>query len=237
MAQLVVDLSQGRLGGLEAPLDAVVPVHQHLGLDDGYQPRLLAQRRVPRQGVGVDLQAVAARGPVADGEYAAPFGEPRAQLVVLGQPVPKAVEALGHLLSGGAGQGSAARVRLDAEDDPLVLEHPVGENKYLAPIFNRGPYPLSGDTNTILQSAVDPLKIDAPARFMPSLRMVVDVGEWDEARFVLPGGQSGNPLSPHYDDQLRYWLRGESLKMPFSDEAVDSAALSTLRLAPEKGEA
>ena len=119
----------------------------------------------------------------------------------------------------------------------LVLEHPVGENKYLAPIFNRGPYPLSGDTNTILQSAVDPLKIDAPARFIPSLRMVVDVGEWDEARFVLPGGQSGNPLSPHYDDQLRYWLRGESLKMPFSDEAVDSATLSTLRLAPEKDEA
>lgn len=119
----------------------------------------------------------------------------------------------------------------------LVLEHPVGENKYLAPIFNRGPYPIGGDTNTVLQTAVDPLDLDAPPRFIPSLRMVVDVGEWDEARFVLPGGQSGNPLSPHYDDQLRYWLRGESLPMAFSDEAVDRATLSTLRLAPAEGRA
>ena len=119
----------------------------------------------------------------------------------------------------------------------LVLEHPVGEKKILAPIFNRGPYPLSGDTNTVLQSGVDLLEVAASPRFIPSLRMVVDVGEWDEARFVLPGGQSGNPLSPHYDDQLRYWLRGESLKMPYSDEAVDSATLSTLRLSPEKDKA
>ena len=113
----------------------------------------------------------------------------------------------------------------------------MGENKFLAPIFNRGPYPIGGDTNTVLQTAVDPLDLAAPPRFIPSLRMVVDVGEWDEARFVLPGGQSGNPLSPHYDDQLRYWLRGESLPMAFSDEAVDRATLSTLRLAPAEGRA
>ncbi len=117
----------------------------------------------------------------------------------------------------------------------LVLEHPVGEKKILAPVFNRGPFPMGGDTNTILQSAVDPLDLDGTPRFIPSLRMVVDVGEWDEARFVLPGGQSGNPLSRHYDDQLPYWLRGESLRMAWSDDAVDRAVVSTLRLLPRSG--
>ena len=117
----------------------------------------------------------------------------------------------------------------------LVLEHPVGEKKILAPVFNRGPFPIGGDTNTILQSAVNPLDLDAPSWIIPSLRMVIDVGEWDEARFVLPGGQSGNPLSVHYDDQLPYWLRGEGLRMAWSDDAVDRAVVSTLRLAPRSG--
>lgn len=119
----------------------------------------------------------------------------------------------------------------------LVLEHPVGEKKILAPVFNRGPFPIGGDTNTILQSAVDPLDLDAPPRFIPSLRMVIDVGEWDEARFVLPGGQSGNPLSRHYDDQLPYWLRGEGLRMAWSDEAVERAAVKTLKLTPGSAQA
>ncbi len=118
----------------------------------------------------------------------------------------------------------------------LVLPHPVGEKKILAPIFNRGPYPLGGDTNTVLQAAVDPLHPDAPPRFIPSLRFIVDVGEWDNSRFVLPGGQSGNPLSRHYDDQLPCWLRGEGFPIAWSDEAVDAAAVDTLRLSPEAAE-
>ena len=71
----------------------------------------------------------------------------------------------------------------------------------------------------------------------PAYRAIYDMDPLGQSRFIQNTGQSGNPLSPHYDDQLRYWLRGESLKMPYSDEAVDSATLSTLRLSPEKDEA
>ena len=67
---------------------------------------------------------------------------------------------------------------------------------------------------------------------LATLRFAVDVGEWDRSRFVLAGGQSGNPLSPHYSDQFERWRRGESVPLPFSESAVAEATRSTLRLAP-----
>jgi penicillin amidase len=63
--------------------------------------------------------------------------------------------------------------------------------------------------------------------------MVVDVGNWEENRFVLAGGQSGNPLSPHYDDQFALWQRGEALTLAWSEEAVQANTHQMLRLIPE----
>ena len=65
-----------------------------------------------------------------------------------------------------------------------------------------------------------------------SLRMAVDVGEWDHARFVLPGGQSGNPLSRHYRDQFTMWQRGDALPIAWSEAAVRRATRHHLVLEP-----
>ncbi|MDE2822775.1 MAG: penicillin acylase family protein, partial [Chloroflexota bacterium] len=67
-------------------------------------------------------------------------------------------------------------------------------------------------------------------------RMVIDVGNWDENTFALPGGQSGNPLSPHYDDQFHLWARGEGITIPWTPGAVETIAVSTLSLLPESVE-
>lgn len=114
---------------------------------------------------------------------------------------------------------------------PLVLAHPAGRG-ILGRIFNRGPYAVGGDTNTVAQAGVDPLNLFGGAMAIASLRAVVEVGAWDEARFVLPGGQSGNPYSPHYDDMLALWLKGESIVLPWSDAAVEKVVRSTLELYP-----
>ena len=45
-----------------------------------------------------------------------------------------------------------------------------------------------------------------------SWRMVVD---GDGGVGTLPGGQSGNPLSPHYDDRLDAWATGDTEPMAF----------------------
>lgn len=114
---------------------------------------------------------------------------------------------------------------------PLVLAHPAGRG-ILGRVFNRGPYAVGGDTNTVAQAGVNPLNPLGGVTAIASLRAVIEVGAWDEARFVLPGGQSGNPLSPHYDDMLALWLKGESIVLPWSDEAVEKSVRTTLRLDP-----
>ena len=62
--------------------------------------------------------------------------------------------------------------------------------------------------------------------------MVVDVGAWSNSRFSLPGGQSGNPLSPHYDDLLPLWLRGDGVPIAWTEDEVRQATVQTLELAP-----
>jgi penicillin amidase len=115
---------------------------------------------------------------------------------------------------------------------PLVRHHPLGRKRWLGRLFNRGPVPCGGNTDTINQASVLPLAPLAPADNIASLRMVVDVGAWDDSRFVLPGGQSGNPLSPHYDDQFPLWRRGEGVPIAWSPEAVRKASRETLELVP-----
>ena len=49
------------LGDLDAALDGVVAVHEHLGLDDRDEARLLAERGVASESVGVGVDAVRGR--------------------------------------------------------------------------------------------------------------------------------------------------------------------------------
>lgn len=55
--------------------------------------------------------------------------------------------------------------------------------------------------------------INGPSSFGPSWRMVVIPGQ--EAWGVYPGGQSGHPGSPHYDDQVKHWVDGEYYRLHF----------------------
>jgi penicillin amidase len=118
---------------------------------------------------------------------------------------------------------------------PLILRHPAGARRPLDRVFNRGPYPWGGDTNTVNQAAVNLADPASTVLVIASLRIAVDVGNWEVSRYVLPGGQSGNPLSPHYDDQLDLYLRGEGVPIAWSAEAVEAATREVLQLEPKKG--
>ena len=116
---------------------------------------------------------------------------------------------------------------------PLTLKHPVGRSKWLAPIYNFPPVPCPGDTNTVFQTGADPRNPGAGPLVCPSMRMVLDVGNWDKNLFALPGGQSGNPLSPHYNDQFDLWVQGKGITIPWSPKEVERLTVSTLTLSPE----
>jgi penicillin amidase len=79
---------------------------------------------------------------------------------------------------------------------------------------------------------VDPLNPLANPLIIPSLRCVMDVGDFDRSTFVLPSGQSGNPLSPHYDDMFPLWLEGKGVGISYLAEKAQRVAVRKLRLTP-----
>ena len=119
---------------------------------------------------------------------------------------------------------------------PLVLKHPLfGGVRRLAGAFNVGPVPVGGDMNTVMQAGYAPLRPTDPTHNFPNLRAAFDTADWSNCRFVLAGGQSGNPCSPHYADQFGLWQRGEAVPIPWAPDEVIRGAKASLRLVPEAG--
>lgn len=112
----------------------------------------------------------------------------------------------------------------------VELRSPLGGGSDLARmLLDRGPVPVGGGSTSVNATAWDaPEGYDVATA--PSMRMVVDLDDLDSSRWVLLGGASGHPASPHYADQLDTWARGSSLAWPFSREAVESAAEDRLVL-------
>ena len=65
-----------------------------------------------------------------------------------------------------------------------------------------------------------------------SVRMVVDVGSWDNSVWINAPGQSGIPGDPHYDDLAPLWAAGDYVPMLYSEEAVDKATYRRVELRP-----
>jgi len=59
--------------------------------------------------------------------------------------------------------------------------------------------------------------------------MLVDLGDLDNSRAVLPTGQSGQPLSRHWGDQTPLWLRGDLHPMAFTRERIADPQTLVLR--------
>jgi penicillin amidase len=118
---------------------------------------------------------------------------------------------------------------------PLTLVHVLGEKKPLDRVFNIGPLPGQGDSGTLVQGGVDMADPLANPLSLPTVRAVIDLGNWDECRFSLAGGQSGNPFSPHYADQLQAWSSGKGIAIAWDDDRVRQITRHRLELRPIAG--
>jgi penicillin G amidase len=98
-------------------------------------------------------------------------------------------------------------------------------------LFNRGGYPLSGGPAVVNATSWDADK-GYEASFVPSMRMIVPLGDLDGARWINLTGASGHAYDSHYTDQTELWLRGETLPWAFSRDAVEAAAEHLLTLTP-----
>jgi penicillin amidase len=68
--------------------------------------------------------------------------------------------------------------------------------------------------------------------YSQSFRAVWEAGNWDAGGITLPQGESGQPGSGHYTDQVTAWVEGRLWPLPFSDAAVQRTAAERLTLRP-----
>ena len=115
----------------------------------------------------------------------------------------------------------------------LAPRHPLFDTvRVLGDIFSLPPLSVGGDSHTVQQMGSRPLDPLARPHMAPGLRAVFDTADWTRCRFALLGGQSGNPWSRHFSDQMPTWEDGEGVPMPWTPAEVLRAAVSTLRLNP-----
>lgn len=113
----------------------------------------------------------------------------------------------------------------------LRLVHPLGALPGLEELFTAADVELGGDEQTVMQGGFDG-RDGYPAAVIASWRAVYDLGDVDGSVGVLPAGVSGNPASPHWNDQSTLWRAGQYHPLPFTRSAVETAAVATLRLLP-----
>jgi penicillin G amidase len=65
-----------------------------------------------------------------------------------------------------------------------------------------------------------------------SVRMVMDVGAWDNSVVMNTPGQAGDPFSAHYRDLFPMWAEGAYVPLAFSRAAVDRVAETVIALTP-----
>jgi penicillin amidase len=65
-----------------------------------------------------------------------------------------------------------------------------------------------------------------------SVRMVLDVGAWDNSVVVNAPGQSGDPSSPHFRDLFPLWAGGSYAPLLFSEAAVAAETERVIALTP-----
>jgi penicillin amidase len=109
--------------------------------------------------------------------------------------------------------------------------HPLGG---VAPdakaLFDRGPVSRPGDDNTVDATYFGGSSFDQLAG--ASYREIFDLSDWDNAVSVNVPGQSGQPGSPHYDDLLPLWTRGQYFPLHYSKPSVDRETTDVLELKP-----
>ena len=86
------------------------------------------------------------------------------------------------------------------------------------PALERGGMPVRGDEFTLC-----PGDDGGPVTGGASWRMVVDFAHPERTFGVYPGGQSEDPTSPHYDDQVKAWAEGKYLPVAFYSDAKQLA--------------
>jgi penicillin amidase len=100
----------------------------------------------------------------------------------------------------------------------------------LRPVFSRS-VPSAGDWSTVNVGSVAADR-RYEQRSVAGYREIVDLSPANDSRFLDAVGQSGHPLSRHYDDFLSDWAAVRYRRMRMERADIERGALGHLRLVP-----
>lgn len=115
----------------------------------------------------------------------------------------------------------------------IEYEHPLGKQKPLNKIFNVGPFPQMGGMETVNNQSFD---LNATGIYKvnlgPALRRVIDFAEPEKAYSINPSGQSGNFISKHYSNQVKFYISGKYRKELMNADEIKKVCKDVLYFRP-----
>ncbi len=109
--------------------------------------------------------------------------------------------------------------------------HPLATVKPLDLLFGVAALARPGDSTTVDSGGAGAFSADPPQytqTFGPSMRMIVDLGAFDDSQWVTTTGESGQPGSAHYSDLMPLWDQGKYQPMYYSPGKQASNATGIL---------
>ncbi|MDN3642563.1 penicillin acylase family protein [Lutimonas halocynthiae] len=106
----------------------------------------------------------------------------------------------------------------------VTHKHAFDKNGTLRSFFNVGPFTTDGGIEVINNQLfkLNPTGI-YEVHAGPSTRRVIDFSDVENAKAILPTGQSGNVFSKHYKDQAQKYLDGDFVKMMLNKEEIKAS--------------
>lgn len=124
--------------------------------------------------------------------------------------------------------GDAATWRWGTEHR-AAWSHNLGRDAALAPIVNVGEFEIGGDGMTPFATEV---ARGAVATHGVSYRQIFDLADLGAGQICIPPGNSGQPGSPHYADNMERWSNVEYHPLLTDWDAIAANAEATLTLEP-----
>lgn len=183
---------------------ALAPLHEPTGHDDLYAPWLDVTAQV-----GHAWEAFLRCGDKLGLDLAA--------------GVAAALEAVAARRAADASSSTATATSVSASAGPWGDGHRLRPIHALTPVVGaevRLDVPLPGDADCVWASSSVPGHTDLCHR-APVARVVWDLADREQSRWVVPFGASGLPGDPHFDDQLALWASGRLV--PVAGLDVDPA--------------
>ncbi len=162
--------------------------------------------------MGRPSQASSRIGKIADSRLSAKPVEARNTIIL--ESLKAATDELAQKLGGEPRTWTWGRLH-QAKWDPAIS---VLADPQLKAQMSIGPLQTPGSSSTPRAQSYRASDFNVTAG--ASVRMVMDVGAWDNSMVMNTPGQSGDPYSAHYRDLFPMWAEGSYVPLAFTREAV-----------------